>query len=79
MTYLKSFLAGLGASFAAVILFPFVVATLTSTHRQPGKDVAISWDLRSALASPVFLWGYALTVVIFFGIGFWLALRELSR
>jgi hypothetical protein len=67
MNYLKCFLVGLAASFSAVILFPFVVATLTSTHRPPGRDGAISWDLRSALGSPVFVWCYGLTVVIFFG------------
>jgi hypothetical protein len=74
MTFLKSFLAGLAASFVAVIVFPIAYgfAMILFSPRSPGRDVAVSWDLRSALASQGLLWCYVLTVTISFGIGFWL-------
>lgn len=58
MTFLKSFLAGLAASFVAVIVFPIAYgfAMILFSPRSPGRDVAVSWDLRSALASQGLLW-----------------------
>jgi hypothetical protein len=81
MNYLKSFLVGLAASFAALVLFPIAYgfAMILFSPRTPGRDVAVSWDLRSALASPGLLWFYALTVATFFGIGFWLAFHRISH
>jgi hypothetical protein len=77
MIYLKSLLAGLAASFAALILSPIAYA-FAMTLSSP-RGIAVSWDLRSALASPGLLWCYALTVATFFGIGFWLAFRRISH
>ena len=42
-----------------------------------GVDNAISWDLRSA-TTPQFLVTFAVTVLIFFGIGFWIVYRSLK-
>jgi hypothetical protein len=83
MIYLKSVLAGLAAMFLATILFPFAFGTIALFFQsQPSAgstDKAIVWDLRSALGSPLFLWSFALTVVFFFGIGFWWEFRRASR
>jgi hypothetical protein len=81
MIYLKNFLVGLAASFAALILFPIAYgfAMILFSPKSPGRDGAVSWDLRSALASPGLLWCYALTVAGFFVVGFWLAFRRTSR
>ena len=82
MVYLKSLLAGVAASFVAAILFPFAFGIVTVWFRgrpSGGTDNAISWDLRSELGSPLFLWFWGLTVVFFFGIGFGWEFRTASR
>ena len=80
MIYLKSFLAGLAGLTLAGILFPFAVCIFAVFFQSqpPGAvDRAFSWDLRSALSSPLFRWSYALTVVSCFVIAFLWELRRL--
>jgi len=82
MTYLKGILVGLPASFLAAITFPFVFGfgVLLFVKSPAGSpNQAISWDLRSELGNPLFLWCFGLTVLFFFGIGFWLGFRKLTR
>jgi hypothetical protein len=82
MTYLKGILVGLVASFLAAITFPFVFgfgALLFVKSPVGSPNQAISWDLRSALGDPLFLWCFGLSVLFFFGIGFWVGFRKLTR
>jgi hypothetical protein len=81
MVYLKSVLAGLVGSILAGIFFPFVSCLFALFLR--GKptgdgDSVVTWDLRSALGSPLFRWAYALTVVLLFVISFFWELRRAS-
>lgn len=82
MVYLKSFLAGLAALTLGAIVFPFAYCIFALFFRGKSSEVAdsaVSWDLRSALASPFFRWSYGLTVVSFFVIAFAWELRRASR
>jgi hypothetical protein len=81
MWYWKGIAMGLAASFSAAMTFPFVFAFVAISHarRVAGPDQAISWDSRSALANPLFFWGFVVTALFFFGIGFWVGFRKLSR
>jgi hypothetical protein len=81
MRYLKGIAVGLAAAFSAAITFPFVFAFVAIAHarRVAGPDQMISWDLRSALGNPLFFWGFRVTVLFFFGVGFWVGFRKLSR
>jgi hypothetical protein len=79
LNYLKGFIAGIATS----ILGPFLVTVayiVWTIHNTParnvgGRDNATSWDLRSA-ATPQFLMTFAVVVLIFFGIGFWIVFRS---
>jgi hypothetical protein len=82
MIYLKSFLAGLAGLTLAGILFPFASCIFTlffQSQASGAADRAISWDLRTALGSPLFRWAYALTVVSCFVVAFLWEFRRVSR
>ena len=82
MAYLKGILVGIAVSFLATVTFLFVsgfVALLIVKSPSGSPNQAISWDLRSALGNSLFLWSFALTVSLFFGIGFWVGFRKLNR
>jgi len=80
LNYLKGFIAGIATSIlgAFLVTVAYIVWTI---HNAPARTVggvenATSWDLRSA-ATPQFLATFAVVVLIFFGIGFWIVFRSL--
>ena len=80
MNYLKGFIAGIATSIlgAFVVTVAFIAwTTHNASGRTMGVDTAISWDLRSA-ATPQFLVTFAVIVLSFFGIGFWIVFRSLK-
>ncbi len=80
MNFLKAFIAGTATSIlgAFLVTVAYIVwTTHNASARTMGVDTAISWDLRSA-ATPQFLVTFALVVLIFFGIGFWIVFRSLK-
>jgi uncharacterized membrane protein YphA (DoxX/SURF4 family) len=82
LNYLKGFIAGIATSIlgAFLVTVAFVAWTIhnASARNIGGPDNATSWDLRSA-ATPQFLVAFAVVVLIFFGIGFWIVFRSLKR
>jgi hypothetical protein len=82
MIYLKSIVAGFTGSILAGMIFTFVacIFALVFQGKPSGEvDSAVTWDLRTALGSPLFRWVYVLTVVVFFVLGFLLEFRRISR
>lgn len=82
LNFLKAFIAGAATSILGAFLVTVAFITWTihnaSARIMGGPDNATSWDLRS-VATPEFLVTFAVVVLIFFGIGFWIVLRSLKR
>jgi hypothetical protein len=81
LNFLKAFIAGIATSIlgAFLVTVAFIVWSIhnASARTVGGADTAISWDLRSA-ATPQFLVTFAVVILIFFGIGFWIVFRSLK-
>jgi hypothetical protein len=81
LNFLKAFIAGTATSILGAFLatVAYIVWTI---HNAPARTVggpenATSWDLRS-VATPQFLVTFAVVVLIFFGIGFWIVFRSVQ-